>query len=101
MDNRFELVYNDRDDAAELKNLPIGKFSLHSLLFQTITCTASLRKKKWRTKVVMKKLKSMSLQTDEILETRTGRRLSLLTSEQEDIRMKNKRTKADSNHFIF
>ena len=25
MDNRFELVYNDRDDAAELKNLPIGK----------------------------------------------------------------------------
>jgi len=25
MDNRFELVYNDRDDAAELKNLPIGE----------------------------------------------------------------------------
>jgi hypothetical protein len=25
MDNRYELIYNDRDDAAELKNLPIGK----------------------------------------------------------------------------
>ena len=25
MDNRFELVYNDRDDAQDLKNLPIGK----------------------------------------------------------------------------
>jgi len=23
MDNRYELIYNDRDDAAELKNLPI------------------------------------------------------------------------------
>lgn len=23
MDNRFELVFNERDDAAELKNLPI------------------------------------------------------------------------------
>lgn len=25
MDNKFELVFNERDDAAELKNLPIGK----------------------------------------------------------------------------
>lgn len=23
MDNRFELIFNERDDAAELKNLPI------------------------------------------------------------------------------
>lgn len=26
MDNKFELVYSDREDAAELKNLPIGKW---------------------------------------------------------------------------
>ncbi len=31
MDNKFELVYNDRDDAAELKNLPIGKHVSDSL----------------------------------------------------------------------
>ena len=26
LDNKFELIFNERDDAAELKNLPIGKF---------------------------------------------------------------------------
>ena len=25
LDNKFELIFNERDDAAELKNLPIGK----------------------------------------------------------------------------
>ena len=25
MDNKFELIFNEREDAAELKNLPIGK----------------------------------------------------------------------------
>jgi hypothetical protein len=25
LDNRFELVFNERDDAADLKLLPIGK----------------------------------------------------------------------------
>jgi hypothetical protein len=29
MDNKFELVFNERDDAAELKNLPIGKQQLN------------------------------------------------------------------------
>jgi len=38
MDNRFELVYNDRDDAAELKNLPIGKLNNNSLLTQMTIC---------------------------------------------------------------
>lgn len=28
LDNRFELVFNEKDDAEELRNLPIGK--LHS-----------------------------------------------------------------------
>ena len=28
LDNKFELIFNERDDAAELKNLPIGKFFL-------------------------------------------------------------------------
>jgi hypothetical protein len=28
LDNKFELVFNERDDAAELKNLPIGKCQL-------------------------------------------------------------------------
>jgi len=65
MDNRFELVYNDRDDAAELKNLPIGKLQPDSLFLQTTTCTASSRKRKWRMKVVMEKLKLTTLRTDE------------------------------------
>jgi len=25
MENKFEIVFNEREDAAELKNLPIGK----------------------------------------------------------------------------
>ena len=42
MDNRFELVYNDRDDAQDLKNLPIGKQTTDSSDFfceQTTTWT--------------------------------------------------------------
>jgi len=31
LDNRFELVFNEKDDAEELRNLPIGK--LQSLQF--------------------------------------------------------------------
>lgn len=26
LDNKFELVWNERDDSHELKNLPIGKY---------------------------------------------------------------------------
>lgn len=32
MDNKFELIFNERDDAAELKNLPIGKLLLEIIL---------------------------------------------------------------------
>ena len=31
MDNRFELVFNERDDAAELKNLPIDD-NMHGII---------------------------------------------------------------------
>lgn len=39
MDNKFELIFNERDDAAELKNLPIGKYNLtfETNLFQQTT----------------------------------------------------------------
>ena len=31
MDNKFELVFNERDDAAELKNLPIDD-NMHGII---------------------------------------------------------------------
>ena len=31
MDNRFELVFNERDDAADLKNLPIDD-NMHGII---------------------------------------------------------------------
>lgn len=31
MDNRFELVFNERDDASELKNLPIDD-NMHGII---------------------------------------------------------------------
>lgn len=31
MDNRFELIFNERDDAAELKNLPIDD-NMHGII---------------------------------------------------------------------
>ena len=31
LDNRFELVFNERDDAAELKNLPIDD-NMHGII---------------------------------------------------------------------
>lgn len=31
MDNRFEMVFNERDDAAELKNLPIDD-NMHGII---------------------------------------------------------------------
>jgi len=31
MDNKFELVFNERDDAAELKNLPIDD-TMHGII---------------------------------------------------------------------
>lgn len=31
MDNRFELVFNEKDDAAELKNLPIDD-NMHGII---------------------------------------------------------------------
>jgi hypothetical protein len=34
MDNKFELIFNERDDAAELKNLPIGKLLLEIILYR-------------------------------------------------------------------
>lgn len=33
MDNRFELVFNERDDAAELKNLPIDD-NMHGIILE-------------------------------------------------------------------
>ena len=31
MDNKFELIFNERDDAAELKNLPIDD-NMHGII---------------------------------------------------------------------
>ncbi len=31
MDNRFELIFNEKDDAAELKNLPIDD-NMHGII---------------------------------------------------------------------
>lgn len=31
MDNKFELVFNERDDAAELKNLPLDD-TMHGII---------------------------------------------------------------------